>query len=247
MRLLLLGGTTEASRLARRLAGRENIAATLSLAGRTMSPAAAPLPTRIGGFGGVEGLSRYLREGRIDAVVDATHPFAAQMSSHAVSACAGVGVRLAVFTRPPWRAGTGDKWIEVADAAEAAAALGGPPRRVFLTVGRLLLAAFRDLPHHFLLRTIDPPASEALPQSVEILSAKGPFTVADEIELMRKHGIEIVVSKNSGGEATGAKIEAARRLGLEVVMIRRPPGLGQTMFFDLDEIVGWIEGQVAGP
>ncbi len=247
MRLLLLGGTTEASRLARRLADRADIDATLSLAGRTASPAASPLPTRIGGFGGLEGLARYLRDQRIEAVVDATHPFAAQMSKHAVTACAEARVPLAVFTRAPWSVQPGDAWMEVADATEAAAALGLAPKRVFLTVGRLQLATFRDLPHHFLLRTIDPPPADALPRSVELLLAKGPFTVAEEIELIRRHAIEIVVSKNSGGGATEAKIAAARDLGLPVVMIQRPPSLGQTTIYEIEDMLAWIEAHCAAP
>ena len=137
MRLLLLGGTTEAAALARRLAGRRDIEATLSLAGRTSAPAASPLPTRVGGFGGVAGLALHLRERGVGAVVDATHPFAAQMSAHALAACHDAGVPLALLTRPPWEAGPGDRWREVADAGEAVQALGEAPRRVFLTVGRL--------------------------------------------------------------------------------------------------------------
>jgi precorrin-6A/cobalt-precorrin-6A reductase len=169
------------------------------------------------------------------------------MSKHAVAACADVGVPLAVLTRPPWRAGPGDVWIEVGDAAEAAAALGAAPKRVFLTVGRQQLGAFRDLPHHFLLRTIDPPPPELLPKSAEIVLAKAPFAVADEIDLMRRHSIEIVVSKNSGGGATEAKLEAARALGLPVVMIRRPPLLGQTVFYDVAGALAWIESHLPSP
>jgi len=244
MRLLLLGGSTEANRLARRLSGHVRVSATLSLAGRTASPAAATLPTRIGGFGGIEGLSRYLIEEGIDAVVDATHPFAAQMSENAVAACASARVPLALFTRPPWGAQPGDTWIEVGDAAEAAAALGPSSRQVFLTVGRQQVAAFRGLPHHFLVRTIDPPLPEVLPKFAEILLAKGPFTVAEEIELMRRHAIEFLVSKNSGGGATAAKIEAARSLGLPVVMIQRPPIHGRTVFYKLEEALAWIESHL---
>jgi precorrin-6A/cobalt-precorrin-6A reductase len=247
MRLLLLGGSTEANRLARRLSGHARINATLSLAGRTTNPAAASLPARIGGFGGSEGLSHYLVEERIGAVVDATHPFAARMSANAMTACASARVPFALFTRPPWRARPGDAWIEVGGAAEAAAALGPSSKRVFLTVGRLQLAAFRGLPHHFLVRTIDPPLPELLPKFAEILLAKGPFTVAEEIDLMRRYEIEILVSKNSGGGATEAKIEAARGLGIPVVMIQRPPIHGQTILYNLEEALGWIETHLASP
>jgi precorrin-6A/cobalt-precorrin-6A reductase len=245
MRLLLLGGSTEANRLARRLSGHPRIKATLSLAGRTTNPAAATLPTRMGGFGGIEGLSRYLREENIRVVVDATHPFAAQMSGNAMAACASAHVPLAVFTRPPWRAQLGDAWTEVSDAMEAAVALGPLSKRVFLTVGRQQLAAFQSAPHQFLVRTIDPPVPELLPKSAEILLAKGPFTVAEEIDLMRRHAIEILVSKNSGGGATEAKIEAARSLGLPVVMIQRPPAQAQTVFYDVEQAIAWIESHLA--
>ena len=246
MRLLLLGGTTEASALARRLDAN----ATLSLAGRTKTPAASPLPTRIGGFGGVDGLVRYLRDERIDAVIDATHPFAAQMSAHAVAACAAADVPLAVLTRPSWTPRSGDDWREVGDAAEAAAALGETPRRVLLTVGRLSAGAFRAAPqHHYVLRSIDAP--EDLPPDVEIVLARPPFARDDEIALMTSRGIEIVVSKNAGGEATRAKLDAARLLSVPVVMIRRPPvPAATTVFYDLDAAI-WpgsrliAEGSVA--
>jgi precorrin-6A/cobalt-precorrin-6A reductase len=245
MRLLLLGGSTEANRLARRLSGHPRIKATLSLAGRTTNPAATTLPARMGGFGGIEGLSRYLIEERIRVVVDATHPFAAQMSANAMAVCARAGVALASFTRPPWKAQPGDIWNEASDAVAAAVALGSSSKRVFLTVGRLQLAAFRDLPHHFLIRTIDPPLRDSLPKSSEILLAKGPFTAAEEIDLMRRHAIEVLVSKNSGGGATEAKIEAARSLGVPVVMIQRPPAQGQTVFYDIEEALAWIESHLA--
>ncbi len=247
MRLLLLGGSTEANRLARRLSGHPRIKATLSLAGRTANPAATTLPTRVGGFGGSEGLSLYLREERIDAVVDATHPFAAQMSANAMAACASARVPLALFTRPPWKAQFGDAWIEVSNGVEAAVALGPSPKRVFLTVGRQQLAAFQSAPHQFLVRTIDPPSPELLPKFAEILLAKGPFTVAEEIDLMRRYAIEILVSKNSGGGATAAKIEAARSLGLPVVMIQRPPVRGEIVFYDVEDVLGWIESHLASP
>ncbi len=149
---------------------------------------------RVGGFGGVEGLARYLRENGIDAVIDATHPFAAQMSANAVAACREAGVALAVLTRPPWRASAGDRWREVGDAREAAQALGEAPRRVLLTVGRLSAGAFRAAPqHHYVLRSIDAP--EDLPPSVEVVLARPPFSLADERELMTSRRIEIVVTQ----------------------------------------------------
>lgn len=245
MRLLVLGGTSEASELARRLAGRSDIDAVVSLAGRTSRPAPSPLPMRIGGFGGVEGLQHYLIDNQVEAVIDATHPFAAQMSGNAVAACAAAGVPLAVLTRAPWRLQPGDRWREVGDAAEAAAALGTEPRRVLLTVGRLQSPAFCTAPqHHYVMRSIDAP--EALPPSVEVLQARPPFTLDDERELMRSRRIEVLVSKNSGGEATRAKIAAARELGLPVVMIRRPPIVAATVFDDIDAVLGWVEAHRGG-
>ncbi len=242
MRLLLLGGTSEASALARLLAECGDVETRLSLAGRTSSPAAAPVPVRVGGFGGAQGLARYLKDERIDAVIDATHPFAAQMSRNAVAACEAARVPLAVLTRPAWTAGAGDRWIEVDSAAEAAAALGETPRRVFLTLGRLQAAAFAGLPqHHFVLRSIDAPAPETLPASVDVVLARPPFGVEDEIELMRSRRIDVVVSKNSGGGATSAKLEAARRLGLPVIMLRRPAVAARVVFHALQDAVDWIE------
>ena len=239
MRLLLLGGTSEASELARRLSARGDIEATLSLAGRTSRPAVSPLPTRIGGFGGVEGLARYLRDKGVGAVIDATHPFAAQMSANAVAACAETGVALAVLTRPPWRPEAGDRWREVGDAAEAAQALGDTPRRVLLTVGRLSAGAFCAAPqHHYVLRSIDAP--DDLPPDVELVLARPPFSLADERELMTSRRIDIVVSKNAGGDATRAKLDAARELRLPVVMIRRPPLGAATTFYDVEPTLRWI-------
>jgi precorrin-6A/cobalt-precorrin-6A reductase len=243
LRLLLLGGTFGASELARRLAGRADVQATLSLAGRTKSPAASPVPTRIGGFGGVAGLRAYLEENGVDAVIDATHPFAAQMSANAAAACAAAHTPLAVLTRPPWAPEPGDRWREVADAAEAAAALGANPRRVLLTVGRLQAPAFRAAPqHHYVMRSIEPPGD--LPPSVEVLQARPPFSLDDELELMRSRRIDVLVSKNSGGDATRAKLDAARRLGLDVVMIRRPPLVAGTVFYEAAAALAWIEAHL---
>jgi precorrin-6A/cobalt-precorrin-6A reductase len=239
LRLLLLGGTSEASELARRLSARDDIAATLSLAGRTSRPAASPLPSRIGGFGGVEGLARYLRDNGVGAVIDATHPFAAQMSANAVAACAQAGVALAVLTRPPWRPEPGDRWREVGDATEAAQALGEAPQRVLLTVGRLSAGAFRAASQHqYVLRSIDAP--DDLPAGAEIVLARPPFALADERELMTSRRIDVVVSKNAGGEATRAKLDAARELQLPVVMIRRPPPGAATTFHDVDAALRWV-------
>jgi precorrin-6A/cobalt-precorrin-6A reductase len=246
LRVLVLGGTSEGRQLAQRLALDPNICAVMSLAGRTNAPLDVGLPTRVGGFGGVEGLICYLAEAKIDRVIDATHPFAARISANARAACAAVGVPLAVFSRPPWRAREGDRWIEVGDNEAAARALGEVKRRVFLTIGRLGVAAFRANPRHeYLIRSIDPPDARELPPRSTVILARGPFERADEIALMREHRIDVVVTKNSGGASTYAKIEAARALSLEVIVIA-PPARGDIpKLADLDAAMEFLGASVA--
>jgi precorrin-6A/cobalt-precorrin-6A reductase len=243
LKLLLLGGTTEASRLAALLAERTDIAPLLSLAGRTRELAPSPIPRRIGGFGGVDGLIRFLQDEGIGAVIDATHPFAAQMSAHAVEACAALSLPLARLTRPPWAPDPGDRWQEVASAEAAAATLRDVPRRVFLTVGRLSLQAFATAPqHHYLVRTIDAPDGVALPKAT-LIQARGPFSAEAEETLMRREGIEVLVTKNSGGGATAGKLIAARRLGLPVIMVARPEKPVVQTFFAPEEAMVWLEAR----
>lgn len=221
MRVLLLGGTADATRLARLLAGA-GVKAVFSYAGRTLEPKPQPLPTRIGGFGGIAGLADYLSAEGITHVIDATHPFAAGMSRNAVAACAGAGVALAALERAPWAAEAGDDWTIVPDIAGAIAALPMEPARVFLAIGRQNIAAFAARPRHFyLLRTIDPPDAVPLPDHAAIIG-RGPFTTGGDIALMRAHRITHLVAKNAGGEAARGKIEAARAVGLPVIMIARP-------------------------
>ena len=248
MRLLILGGTSEASALARRLADEPGIAPILSLAGATASPAQAPIAQRIGGFGGVEGLAAYLESERIGAVIDATHPFASRISANAVAACRTTGTPLVVLTRPPWTRKPGDRWIEVETVNDAVDALGAGPRTVFLTQGRLQLGAFARAPQHcYIVRAIDRPAEiEALPRCKLIL-ARGPFSLADEVELMRNEAVEALVAKNSGGRATYPKIEAARALGVEVVVMRRPPAPEAETLHDLDAVMTWIAAHRQAP
>jgi len=242
MRVLILGGSSEASALARLLAGRRDIEATLSLAGRTSNPAPTPIASRSGGFGGVAGLVAHLERECVEAVIDATHPFAAQMSRHAAEACARLHLPRLVLTRAAWKPREGDRWIEVADAAEAAQALGPAPRRVLLTLGRLSLPAFAAAPQHrYVIRSIDAPQGlDALPDHRLIL-ARAPFSVEEELGLMRAEGIDILVSKNSGGEASYAKIEAARRLALPVVMLRRPKPDDAEACHDPAAALAWLE------
>lgn len=231
-RILVLGGTGEARRLAERFAREPTIDAVLSYAGRTETPAAVPIPWRVGGFGGIDGLVDFLRAERIDRVVDATHPFAARMSAHAVAACAATNTPLLALEREPWQPVDGDRWIEVDALADAADALGDTPRKIFLGIGRLHLGAFARRPQHdYLVRLVDPPRDELPLPRVTVIVARGPFDTAGDRAMLEQHGSDMVVAKNAGGTAAVAKIEAARALGLPVVMVRRPtvpdrPGVG---------------------
>ncbi len=220
--------------------------ARLSLAGATANPAPAPIPQRIGGFGGPEGLAAYLRAERIDALIDATHPFAARMSANAVAACRATATPLVVFTRPPWAPQEGDRWIEVATMEEAVDALGPARKTVLLTQGRLQLVAFARAPQHrYIVRAIDAPAeAEALADCTLIL-ARGPFALEDELALMRSEQVQTLVTKNSGGRATYPKIEAARVLGVDVVIVRRPKLPEAETLYDLDSVMTWISARVA--
>lgn len=243
----MLGGTSEATRLASHLAGRPDIAPILSLAGRTQALAPAPIPRRVGGFGGIDGLAQFLADEAIAAVVDATHPFAAQISAHAAAACARLGVPLARLTRPAWTSEPGDRWQAAASIAEAVDLLGATPRRVFLTVGRQGLAAFNAAPqHHYLVRSIDAPEGFAVPDAT-FIQARGPFSPADEEALMRDHAIAVVVTKNAGGDATVAKLVAARRLGLPVIMIARPAKPAVPTFGAPEAVLAWLAAHRPAP
>lgn len=222
-RILILGGTTEARALAARLASRGDCTVTVSLAGRTAEVVDQGAPTRIGGFGGASGLAAYLRDERIDLLVDATHPYAAEISANAAKAAQATATPLLALRRPPWSPVAGDDWREVASEAEAAMALGPHPRRVFLALGRQELAPFAAAPQHFyLVRSVDPVTPPlAVPHATYVL-ARGPFTEPADRALMEAHRIEILVCRNSGGDAGYAKIGAARGLRIPVIMIARP-------------------------
>lgn len=238
--LLILGGTTEAKALAQAVAEAE-IPAIFSLAGRVARPLDQPVPMRMGGFGGVEGLCDFLRREAITHVVDATHPFAAQMSRNAVEACARVGVPLIALSRAPWHAVDGDQWQWVPDMGGAVAALAGPRRVVMLAVGRMHLAEFAPNPQHrYLLRLVDPPEAPLPLPDCHVIVARGPFSEAADRALMQEHGVEIVVSKNAGGRGAEAKIAAARELGLPVIMIDRPAIPARREASDVAEVLDWI-------
>jgi precorrin-6A/cobalt-precorrin-6A reductase len=246
MRVLILGGTTEASELAYLLADDRRFEITLSLAGRTSNPRMQPVPMRVGGFGGVDGLAAWLRQQEIKAVIDATHPYADQISSHAVVACRQLAIPLASITRPAWQPQPDDTWQMVASAEAAADALGSEPRRVFLSLGRLELGAFARSPHHhYVARTVDAPKDIALPPDIRLMLDRGPFDRRAEAALIRQERIDVLVSKNSGGVATYAKIEATRELGIPVVMIARPHKPCGQAVQNAEAAIAWLEQRFA--
>jgi precorrin-6A/cobalt-precorrin-6A reductase len=246
IRVLLLGGTTEASQLAHALADAR-VVAIFSYAGRTESPVAQPLPTRVGGFGGVAGLQAWLRDQGITHVVDATHPFAAQMSQNAIAACAAIGVPLLALERPAWVPKAGDPWSCVPDIEGAVAALPETPTRVFLAIGRQHLAPFAKRPqHHYLLRWVDGPTDALpLPHATMVL-ARGPFTVEGDHALMQAHGITHVVAKNAGGSGAVAKLVVARALGLSVILIDRPAIAARTTVASVAQVMAWLGNHSSG-
>jgi precorrin-6A/cobalt-precorrin-6A reductase len=242
--VLILGGTMEAAALARALADQPGCRVITSLAGRTTNPGALHGELRSGGFGGPDGLASYLGEQAIDVLINATHPFAAAISRHAFDAAERAGIPHLRLLRPPWMKQAEDRWIDASDAADAAARLPGLASRVFLTTGHRDLEAFAGLDDiWFLIRTIEPAVGGPLPRHVLCVKARGPFHETRELALMEKHRIDAVVTKASGGTATYAKIEAARRLGLPVVMIRRPPPPPGPLVPSVDAALGWL-GQV---
>jgi precorrin-6A/cobalt-precorrin-6A reductase len=244
MRVLILGGTTEASAIARALAGDARFSPMLSLAGRTRAPAPPPIPWRSGGFGGADGLAAHLRQHRVQALIDATHPFAARMKANAAQAAAIAGVPRIAVLRPPWQQQPGDDWTRVDTMQAAFAALGPAPRRVFLAIGRQELSSFGP-PHAYLIRSIDPPAH--LPPGATAITARGPFDEAAERALLHAHRIEVLVTKNAGGDATFAKLAAARNLRLPVVMVARPAPPEPPIATDATGVLDWLAHQAGLP
>jgi precorrin-6A/cobalt-precorrin-6A reductase len=240
IRALILGGTRDANLLAVAVAAA-GLDAIYSYAGRTQVPVNQPLPTRTGGFGGAEGLADVIRQEGITHVVDATHPFATEISRNAVTACAATNTPLIALERPQWTKMDGDIWIEVADIAAAVAALPQAPARVFLAIGRQHIAPFSAKPQHaYTLRFIDSPDGALPLASAEIIVSRGPFTLAGEEELMRTRRIEWMVARNSGGVGARAKIDAARELGLPVIMIKRPELPDRPQAQSVAEVMRWL-------
>lgn len=244
MRVLVLGGTTEARQLYTLLERHaERFDTTVSLAGVTRAPVLPALAVRIGGFGGADGLRDWLLAHGIDAVVDATHPFATQISGNAVRACVAAHVPLLRVERPGWVPAPDDRWTLVPDMQAAARALGAKPRRVLLTVGRKDLLPFAGAgAHDWLLRSVDRPDASLLPPGCRVLLARGPFAEAEEEALLRRERIDVIVTKNSGGSATCAKLAAARRLGLAVIMVARPPVAPAHTVADTTAAMAWLDG-----
>lgn len=248
LRILILGGTTEATALCHMLVGDSAFAPTLSLAGVTKNPALPTLPYRIGGFGGRDGLQCWLHTNKVQAIIDATHPFAATMSHTASLTARELGIPLLRLERPEWQATARDNWQRVPCIQAAActladpAGLGKTPLTVFLTTGRKETQPFQAAPqHHYILRSIEAPVPEALPPITTLITAKGPFDLAAELATFQHYGITHLVTKNSGGSATFAKIEAARTCGLPVIMINRPAAALTRTVATAQEAMTWLQ------
>jgi precorrin-6A/cobalt-precorrin-6A reductase len=252
MRVLILGGTSDAIEITNKINQIPEIHAIASWAGRTKNPVMPP-NVRIGGFGGVPGLVEYLREQKIDILIDATHPFADRISWNADAAAREVGIPRLLFHRPGWEKEPGDNWIEVGNNREAAAILHkqgvsvqdqvfkNQIKRVFLTIGRQEIEAFAHLEKiWFLMRMIDPPAVDSKVPWGEILFKRGPFDLTGEREILTQYDIDVIVSKNSGGKATYPKIIAAREMGIPVVMVRRPSLPPGEQVTDVEGVINWL-------
>ncbi|WP_448625693.1 cobalt-precorrin-6A reductase [Geodermatophilus sp. URMC 64] len=237
-KVLLLGGTGEARRLAEALTA-EGGDVLSSLAGRTADPLLPPGEVRIGGFGGAEGLADWLRGHPVRALVDATHPFATAITQHAARAAADTRTPYVRLQRPGWREQPGDDWRWV-DSLEAAAEAVAGFAHVFLTTGRTGLGAFAGLDQEVLVRSVDPP-EPPVPERTTVVLERGPFTVEEELALMREHAVDVVVTKDSGGHLTEAKLTAARELGIPVVVVRRPPlPPGTPVVASVEEALAWL-------
>jgi precorrin-6A/cobalt-precorrin-6A reductase len=245
--VLILGGTGEAASLADRLAGDSRLQVTTSLAGRTSNPRRITGRVRIGGFGGADGLCAYLEQERIGMLVDATHPFASRISAHAVDACERGGIDRLQLRRFPWDAQSGDRWIRVRCMEEAPRQMQESHKTVFLTTGHKgieLFSAFDDL--RFVVRLVEAPKTPLPITHYTLILARGPFSEREEERLMQEHEIDLVVSKNSGGAATYAKISASAKLGIPVLMVDQPPPAPGPKVDSVEAAHGWVMARLNG-
>jgi len=241
-RVLILGGTGDAAELAAKVSVIPGFEVITSLAGRTCQPSVSLETVRVGGFGGSSGLAAYLHEQHIDLLIDATHPFAAQISWNAATAAKEVGIPHLMLVRPAWAKVAGDDWIEVESVEAAAAAIPATAQRVFLTIGRQQLAPFVQLTKiWFLMRTIDPPASDVAIPNGKLLFDRGPFSLEQERRLLQDYQIDAIVSKNSGGDATYAKLVAARELSIPVLIVKRPAMPTGEQVTDVVGALAWLK------
>jgi precorrin-6A/cobalt-precorrin-6A reductase len=244
-RVLILGGTTEARELATALVAGSVCAVVSSLAGRVVSPHRPVGEVRVGGFGGATGLSSWIGSHAISALIDVTHPFAATISRSAATAAAACDVPLLALRRPAWVPGEGDRWQDAASLDDAALMLRQLGRRHFLTIGRQGVSSFADVTDAwFLVRAVDRPEAPT-PPHMELLLGRGPYSLDAEIAVMRGHRVDTLITKNSGGQATVAKLDGARALGLPVVMVQRPPTpAGVAQVADVPSAVRWVYAQI---
>jgi len=244
MKILILGGTAEAAALADQLSGETRHEVMTSLAGRTRAPRAVAGGLRVGGFGGAAAMADYLRDQKFEALIDATHPFAVQISANAASACAAAEVARLQLCRPAWQPTSGDTWIEVADGPAAAAAIkAGEFSRVFLATGRQELPAFAAMSGvHFLVRLVDPPDQPLALDDYDVVTGRGPFVEAEESELLKVENIDVIVAKNAGGAGSWPKMAAARTLGLPIIMIRRAALPDGNYVEDVEAVLRWVDG-----
>lgn len=239
-KVLILGGTTEANRFAA-LAAEKSVPAIYSYAGRVNTPKEQPLPTRVGGFGGVNGLTEFIKREGICTLIDATHPFASQMSKNAIEASELSGIPLLAIERPAWQETPDDQWIHVKDMKSAATALEGPDKKIFLAIGRQQIDLFSSqLQHHYLLRFVDQPEQEIPFPSYDLVVDRGPFDLQTDLDLLKRFKINVIVSKNAGGTGAFTKIQAARDLGLSVIMIDRPALSGRNVVADERAALNWL-------
>ena len=239
MTLLLLGGTGEARQIAQALHGQD---AVISLAGATRQPEKQPLPTRVGGFGGEAGFLAYVKEAGISAVLDATHPYARQITTRTARLCRAQGLPYVQFSRPPWTAEPGDHWIDIASETEAAAHIPDGSV-VFLGTGRQTLERFANLQgREVICRQIDPPTGPFPFEGGRYLVGRPPFSVEDEVALFQELGVDFLVVKNAGGAPSRTKLTAARQLGIPVLMIARPPQGDWPVVTTTEAALAWVRG-----